>query len=89
MPTEKIDYRCHEGVGEVRLEKDGTYSFRLFDYPVKKFGYRSLYYAESAMETMWMTECSKAAGQWKGKGPEIGYAEWYGKEAYALLRRKW
>ena len=90
MPTQKTKRRVLDNVGEIWLDENGTYSFRMFEFDVTGEGYDSLYRAETNLETKWMTECKRRCGQLDGYEMHADPREYkYHKDAYELLRRKW
>lgn len=90
MANQKTEYRLLENVGEIRLDEDGTYSFRMFEFDVSGKGYDSPYRAQANLEMRWMTECKRRAGQMDGYEMHADPREYkYHKDAYELLRRKW
>lgn len=90
MPHEKSKYRLIENVGEIWMEKDGTYSYRCFEFDITESGIETVYRAECKMEGRWATECKRRAGQLEGYEMHADPKERkYYRQAFELLRRKW
>lgn len=81
--------RYYEGVGEITLESDGSYSWRLFEFPFTGNGFDALYRAERSMDSQLMAELYRQAGLTSIDHGNTAGAPWYNDEALKLLRTKW